>query len=139
MKIRRAKKKARVEMLPLMDVIFLLLVFFIYSMMYMAVQRGLPVNLPVSATAVPESKPSVALTIKADRSIYLDKDQVPLEVLAEALKQRVARLDLGMAEAGEPVVQIFADDSLTYGELYKVLDVVKLSRIRKISLQAKQQ
>ena len=44
-------KKARIEMLPLIDIVFLLLVFFIYAMLSMAVHRGIPVSLPVSSTA----------------------------------------------------------------------------------------
>ena len=46
-----ATKKARIEMLPLIDIVFLLLVFFIYAMLSMAVHRGLPVELPLSTTA----------------------------------------------------------------------------------------
>ena len=44
----RVAKKARIEMLPLIDIVFLLLVFFIYTMLSMAVHRGLPVVLPNS-------------------------------------------------------------------------------------------
>ena len=44
----RNKKRARIEMLPMIDIVFLLLVFFIYAMLSMAVHRGLPVNLPAS-------------------------------------------------------------------------------------------
>ena len=52
-------KKPRIEMLPLIDIVFLLLVFFIYAMLSMAVHRSLPVVLPTSSaaqvdTAVPE-------------------------------------------------------------------------------------
>ena len=51
-----APKKARIEMLPLIDIVFLLLVFFIYAMLSMAVHRGLPVELPLSATAEIDKK-----------------------------------------------------------------------------------
>lgn len=136
MKLKKEKKKARVEILPLMDVIFLLLVFFIYSMVFMAVQRGMPVNLPVSTVAVPENNAPMALTIQADSSIFIDKDPIQLEQLTDTLLARVAAIQA--AEPGkEPSIQIFAADELTYGEFFKVLDAVKLSKIRKISLQAK--
>ncbi|MDX1764995.1 MAG: biopolymer transporter ExbD [bacterium] len=45
------RKKARIEMLPLIDIVFLLLVFFIYAMLSMAVHRGLRVELPQSTSA----------------------------------------------------------------------------------------
>ena len=58
MRLRRKKVKPRVEMLPLMDVVFLLLVFFIYSMLTMAVHRGVALTLPVSGTAERETRTS---------------------------------------------------------------------------------
>ena len=47
----RAQRRARIEILPLIDIVFLLLVFFIYAMLSMAVHRGVPVNLPTSSSA----------------------------------------------------------------------------------------
>ena len=47
----QARKKPRIEMLPLIDIVFLLLVFFIYAMLSMAVHKALPVALPQSSTA----------------------------------------------------------------------------------------
>lgn len=136
MKIRREKKKARVEILPLMDVIFLLLVFFIYSMIDMAVQRGMTVNLPVSATAETQPWTGLSVTIKADQSLFLEKEPVSLDGLAAALDQRVRQTR--EENAPETAVRIFADDELSYGKLYQVLDVVKRAGVRKISLQARQ-
>lgn len=139
MRLRRARKNARVELLPLMDVVFLLLVFFIYSMMLMAVHRGMPVALPTSSTAEPEKLIVLALTIKADGSLFLDKDSVSLEQLPEALKQRVAGQGQNPPPADGPSLQVFADGALPYQTLYRVLDVIKAAGIRKISLQARQE
>ena len=119
-----------------MDVIFLLLVFFIYSMVFMSVHQGMPVNLPVSTSTAPENAAPVALTIQADSSIFIDKDPVQLDVLTDMLVARAEQEKLKNPDK-EPSIQIFADDMLTYGELFKVLDAVKLAKIRKISLQAK--
>ncbi|MFN2368934.1 MAG: ExbD/TolR family protein [Desulfurivibrionaceae bacterium] len=58
------KRKARIEMLPLIDIVFLLLVFFIYAMLSMAVHRGLAVDLPVSAAAAPEKELILSVTVK---------------------------------------------------------------------------
>ncbi|MBC2711802.1 MAG: biopolymer transporter ExbD [Desulfosarcina sp.] len=59
-------RKARIDMLPLIDIVFLLLVFFIYAMLSMAVHHALPVALPVSSTGS-EKDPGVLLF--ADNSI----------------------------------------------------------------------
>ncbi|MEE9566422.1 MAG: biopolymer transporter ExbD, partial [Desulfobacteria bacterium] len=50
MKLKLERKSARIELIPLVDIIFLLLVFFIYSMLSMAVYRGIPVMLPQAET-----------------------------------------------------------------------------------------
>ena len=82
-----APKKARIEMLPLIDIVFLLLVFFIYAMLSMAVHRGLPVELPFSSTAEIDKKLVLSVTIKADQSIYVDKERVALADLTEVLRE----------------------------------------------------
>ena len=132
MKLRRKQQKVRVEMLPLMDVVFLLLVFFIYSMMSMAVHRALPLNLPKSGAAEIDTVVAKALTVKADGTLYLDKEPISLDALTRTL----AVWKAGQKEENEPSLQIFAEDSLSYQELFKVLDRVKAAGIRKLSLQA---
>lgn len=134
MRLRREKKKARVEMLPLMDVVFLLLVFFIYSMLIMAVHRGTGLTLPTSGTAERENVSVLALTVEADGSLFLDKDPVPLSQLTETLKQKQARAP----DESLPDLQIFGENTLAYQDLYRVLDAVKAAGVRKISLQARQ-
>ena len=132
MRLRREKKKLRVEMLPLMDVVFLLLVFFIYSMLIMAVHRGMAVALPTSGAAERENASVLALTVRADGSLFLDQEPLALSQLTEALQQKTA----GDDAAG---LQIFGEDTLAYQDLYRVLDAVKAAGLRKISLQARQQ
>ena len=91
-----ASKKARIEMLPLIDIVFLLLVFFIYAMLSMAVHRGLPVELPLSTTAEIDKKLILSVTVEADAVIYVDKERVALADLTQvALFDRVigAHLD----------------------------------------------
>jgi Biopolymer transport protein len=135
MRLPRKKRKPRVEMLPLMDVVFLLLVFFIYSMMAMAVHRGMPLRLPVSVTAEREMVTVLALTVQADGSLFLDKEPVILENLSDILKQRQAAMD----DADAVTLQIFAEDTLSYQDLYRVLDAVKTAGLEKISLQARRE
>lgn len=135
MLLRRHKKRPRVEILPLMDVVFLLLVFFIYSMMAMALHRGMQLTLPTSGAAEREAVTVLALTLKADGTLFVDKEPVALEALTETLKQRQEN-----AEDEDGLnLQVFAEDSLSYQELYRVLDAVKAAGVRKISLQARQE
>ena len=69
-------KKARIEMLPLIDIVFLLLVVFIYAMLSMAVHKGMPVSLPVSAVAEPEKHLVLSVTVNNDGTIYVNKTRI---------------------------------------------------------------
>ncbi len=130
MKIYRPQqKKVRIEMLPLIDIVFLLLVFFIYAMLSMAVHRGLPVRLPTSASAKVNKQLILSVTVKADGRIFLDKDEVTGESLAAALKRKAA----GETGAG---VLLFADRSLPYQQLFNILDQIRTAGLTRISLQA---
>ena len=125
----QTSRKARIEMLPLIDIVFLLLVFFIYAMLSMAVHRGLPVLLPTSASAEIDKELIVSVTIKSDETIYVDKEQIGLNDLASLLKKK--------AETNKDVgILLFADRSLSYQKLFQVLDQIKMAGIHRISLQA---
>ena len=121
-------------MLPLIDIVFLLLVFFIYAMLSMAVHRGLPVVLPVSSTAEIDTELTLTLTVKDDGSAYLDKESIVIEQLKTALLGKIRSME--DSEAASAKVLLFADRSLSYQDLYKVLDQIKMAGIANISLQA---
>ncbi|MBW1748941.1 MAG: biopolymer transporter ExbD [Deltaproteobacteria bacterium] len=106
----RTGRKVRIEMLPLIDIVFLLLVFFIYAMLSMAVHRGLPVVLPTSSSAKIDKELVLSVTVKSDRTIYVDKERVAFD--------------------------LFADRSLPYQKLFQVLDQIRMAGIHRISLQA---
>ena len=125
----RHTKRARIEMLPMIDIVFLLLVFFIYAMLSMAVHRGLPVNLPTSKTAKIDKKLVLAVTINADGSIFVDKEPVALDRLTAVLQAK-AKGQL------QPGVLLFADRNLTYQHLFEVLDRIRQAGMNRISLQA---
>lgn len=122
-------KKVRIEMLPLIDIVFLLLVFFIYAMLSMAVHRGLPVELPLSTTAQIDKKLTLSVSVEADETIYVDKERVALEQLSEVLRSK--------ADSGrQPGVLVFADRSLQYQMIYNVLDKIRQAGLSRVSLQA---
>ena len=125
----RTQRKVRIEMLPLIDIVFLLLVFFIYAMLSMAVHRGLLIELPVSTTAKIDKHLVLSVSVRSDGTIYVDKQEVPLESLSESLKTK--------SQSGkEPGVLLFADRSLPYQKLFRILDEVRKAGLNRISLQA---
>ena len=125
----QAKRKSRIEMIPLIDLMFLILVSFVYGVFFMSVHRGVPVTLPLSSTARIEKQLTLTLTIQADGTVFLDKEQVPMETLGETLKLRAA-------ENKETGVLLFADKSIPYQKLYTVLDLIRMAGLSQVSLQA---
>ncbi len=122
-------KKSRIEMLPLIDVVFLLLVVFIYTMLSMAVHRGLNLNLPKSEEAVIEKQLILSVSIDENGLIHIDEQKVDLEELTDTL------LELA-GDKKNPGVLLFADKTIPYQNLFKVLDKIKQAGLNRISLQA---
>jgi len=122
-------RKTRIEMLPLIDIVFLLLVFFIYAMLSMAVHRGLPIQLPTSSSVKIDKNLVLSVTVKADGTIFIDKEKIAPKKLTKALQMKAKG-------EKEPGVLLFADRSLAYQKLFHVLDQIRNSGISRISLQA---
>lgn len=121
--------KPRIEMLPLIDIVFLLLVVFIYSMLSMSVHRGLSVSLPESAVAEIEKKTPVSVTVRGENEIYVNDLRVSLQELPQRLLSEPENPDA-------PGVLLFAEESVSYQTLFMVLDQITLAGIHDISLQA---
>lgn len=134
---RKGISPVRLEMTPLMDIIFLLLVFFIYAMMSMAVHHGKQVDLPQSSSASLEMQEAVSITIESDKNglkISVDGGAAfsDLSRLKDILLEKKAKAP----EDKEPDLQIFADKTVSYQSLYSVLDSVTQAGLSRISLQA---
>lgn len=118
-------KKARVEMLPLIDVVFLLLVFFIYAMVSMVYHRGMRLDLPAAASARPDAREHIAITLDADNRVLLDGTPVALDALPDRL--RALRGD-----ATRPVF-IAGDRAAALGPALTILDILRQAGIEEVS------
>jgi biopolymer transport protein ExbD len=88
MKLRKSRtaKKGRIEIIPMIDVMFFLLATFMLASLSMQNLHSLPVNLPQGNAAPMQPKTPVTLTVTADSKIYLDQTPVTLETLTATLK-----------------------------------------------------
>ena len=125
-------KKPRIEMLPLIDIVFLLLVFFIYAMLSMAVHRSLPVSLPVSSTAENDVDLSLTVSVRPHGEIFLDNIKISEGEMQAVLQEKAQKK--GNTESLQ--VDLFADEAVSYQELYRVLDIIRAAGISNVSLQA---
>ena len=119
MQIRRPMgRKARIEIVPMIDTIFFLLVFFMIATLSMSKQQGLPVNLPRAATGEREIRENVTLTLTQEERLYYNKKEIALSQLGPQLKADLQ---------GNPklLVIINADTDVLHGRVVEVMDEVK--------------
>src|ERR1700727_3168475 len=103
MQIRqRPIKRARIEIIPMIDVIFFLLVFFMVSSLAMTKINSLPVILPKTSSSPEALKQDVILTVKTDGTIYINKTATNLQAMG-------AQLAYEMHDRPQDVVVINAD------------------------------
>jgi biopolymer transport protein ExbD len=88
MKLRKSRqsKRGRIEIIPMIDVMFFLLVTFMLASLSMQSLHSLPANLPRGHAAPMQAKTAITLTVTADSQILLDKTPVTLASLTETLK-----------------------------------------------------
>jgi len=83
-------KKARIEIIPMIDTIFFLLVFFMIASLAMTTMKGMPVNLPKSGSARDRPMVKVVLTLTESGRYYVDKKPVEFGQIYPELKARLA-------------------------------------------------
>ncbi len=122
------ERRARIEMVPLMDVVFLLLVFFIYAMFTMTTQRGVRVNLPAGVGVPPETDPLVVV-MRADSRLQLEGVDMSRErLIAETVRRQ--------REEGRSVL-ISADREAPLGSGIELLDALRRSGISTVAFQVR--
>ena len=127
---RRTIKKARIEIIPMIDTIFFLLVFFMISTLSMSRYSGLPVNLPKAATGQQPPSEAAAVTIGTDGKITLDKQEIRREQIAAALKIRLEKNP-------ELLVLINADERVEHGVVVEIMDEARQAGVAKMAIAVK--
>jgi len=120
-------KKARIEIIPLIDIMFFLLASFMLASLSMMRLQSIKMDLPTATMAKRDFKPDI-LNIAVDRSgdIFIDKRPVNVVELHEVLSNRFR------ANTNVPVY-ISGDKNATHGSVIRVLDLVRREGIQKVS------
>lgn len=123
-------RRARIEIIPLIDIVFLLLVFFIYAMLSMTVHRGLRVELPSASTAQVDKRDYVDISINKDNQIFINGVRVALDdFTAEILK----------AGNRDKPVFISGDRRADLGLAISILDRLRKAGISDVSFETRQE
>jgi biopolymer transport protein ExbD len=111
---------AQINIVPMIDVIFAILTFFIVATLFLNKSDGLPVNLPKATTAKPQLSTKVTVTVEPDGDLALNRKPTELDNLEVQIRD--------LTEANQKVVVIInADEAAGHGQVVEVMD-----RVRKI-------
>ena len=113
--INEAEDTFEINILPMIDVIFSILAFFIISSLFLTRSQGLPVDLPSAQTAQVKQSVQLNITIEPDGKMFLDRQPIELDNLKAALTEKIE-------PNSESVVIINADKKVEHGTVVKVMD-----------------
>lgn len=119
----------QINVVPLIDVLFCILAFFIVSSLYLIRSEGLPVNLPKAATAQTQLPAEIVVTIDSAGRIALNRKPIKLQ----NLEQQVSAL---VGESSEALVVINADASVAHGRVVSVMDRLRQVEGVKLAIAA---
>jgi biopolymer transport protein ExbD len=120
----KKRRKVIINITSLIDVLFLLLIFFMISSTFVE-QPGMKLELPESKSSTAEKIKELILEINADQSMILNQEPVTLENLEQKFKDLLPSLE-------EKSLVLKADKSVPHGTVVKVMDLAKLSGIEKL-------
>ncbi|MEM6403010.1 MAG: biopolymer transporter ExbD [Cyanobacteria bacterium P01_D01_bin.116] len=122
---------AQINIVPMIDVIFAILTFFVMSTLFLTRSEGLPVNLPQASSAEKTTQPArVTLTVEKNGDLSLNKDPITLEQLEARVKEKV--------EPGKPLMVVLnADEAVNHGTIVAVMDKVRLVKGAKLGIATK--
>ena len=124
------KKKPRIEIIPMIDTMFFLLVFFMIATLSMTIQHGMPVSLPTAESSTDKIAEHVSLTLTREGRLYYNKEAITLQ----ELEMRLANL---RQSSSDPSLLINADEEVPHGRVIKVMDLIRLSGITSMGIATK--
>ena len=120
----------QINIVPMIDVIFAILTFFIISTLYLTRSEGLPVNLPKAGTAQSQNSTPIAITIDEKGNLALNRKSTNLEALESQIE--------ALIPSGKEVVVILnADEQVNHGKVIAVMDGVRRVRGAKLAIATK--
>ena len=118
-----------INILPMIDIIFAILSFFIISSLYLTRIDSIKVNLPKSSTAVREQNKPQIITIDNDEKIYFNSNEILLKNISTLIRTNIENIE-------EPIVILRADTSVKHGLIVNLLDELRKIENLKIGISA---
>jgi biopolymer transport protein ExbD len=126
---RRAKQRSvELNMAPLIDMVFILLIFFLVATSFVR-ESGVEVNRPTASTAVTQEKASVFIGITRDNRVFMEKREIDVRAVR-------ANVERALAENPEGAIVIVADKESLTGTAIQVLDECRMAGAKNVSIAA---
>jgi len=121
------KKSARFDLTPLIDVVFLLLIFFMLTTTFVNLENRVEVNLPSGDFAAAEPSENIIVSITENNTIYFNGKLIDPLKLSESVAAEIK---------GEPekIVVLEADQNVLHGKVIRVMDLLKKGGAEKIAI-----
>jgi biopolymer transport protein ExbD len=126
---RRKRISTHLNIAPLIDVVFLLLVFFMLSSHFLR-QPGIKISLPAASSAQQHAAEDIVILISENNRLYLNENPVTLEALSGALKSVIAQ-----SEGREVIVK--ADEKIDLGLAVRVMDIARGAQAEKLVISTR--
>ena len=125
-KIRVEEEEAAIDMTPMLDIVFIMLIFFIVTTVFVK-EAGIEVIKPGGSEAVMPKNANIFIAITEDGKVWMDKREIDIDSVR-------ANLDRLMAEQPSDVLIIQADENAEHGIVMQVMDQIKAAGIDQISV-----
>ncbi len=134
-KRRRELKRTRIEIIPMIDTIFFLLVFFMLSSLALTRLNGLPVDLPKTRTAPSQKPTEITISIDKTRQIFVNREGVSQANLPTLLRQKLKSENADFATA---TLIINADQSVPHGLVVSCIDQARAVGVAHFAIATQQ-
>ena len=121
------ESESSINILPMIDIIFAILSFFIISSLYLTKIDSIKVNLPKSSTAVREQNKPQIITVDNNEKIYFNSNTISLKDISRLIRTNIENIE-------EPIVILRADTSVKHGLIVSLLDELRKIENLKIGI-----
>ena len=121
------KSENQINILPMIDIIFAILSFFIISSLFLTRIDSIKVNLPKSSTSVREKNKPQIITIDNNEKIYFNSNEILLKNISALIRTNIENIE-------EPIVILRADTSVKHGLIVNLLDELRKIENLKIAV-----
>ena len=112
------EENSQINILPMIDIIFVILSFFIVSSLYLVKLEIIPVDLPKAETSSQEKDPATVVSLNLQNKVFIDEKMMDISSLEEELRFKLKKIN-------NKKVILRADKGIKYGKVISILDILR--------------